>query len=47
MSGAGKDLAEDRVIVGAEHHLVVVDQANKFNSNILQLFLNGTQAPRY
>ena len=44
--GSGEDLTEDRIIVGTEHHLVIVDQAHEFNSNFLQLFLNRTQSPR-
>lgn len=47
VSGSHKDLTEDGVVVGTEDHLVIVDQADKFNSNFLQLFLNWTQSPRY
>lgn len=45
--GSDKDLTEDCIIVGTEDHLVIVDQANEFNSNFLQLILNWTQSPRY
>lgn len=45
--GPDKDLTEDGVVVGTEDHLVIVDQADKFNGNFLQLFLNWTQSPRY
>lgn len=33
--GSGEDLTEDRVVVGTEHHLVIVDQAYEFNGNCL------------
>lgn len=46
MLGSGEGLTEDGVIVGTEHHLVIVDQAHEFNGNFLQLFLNRTQSPR-
>lgn len=45
--GPDEDLTEDGVVVGTEDHLVIVDQADKFNSHFLQLFLNRTQSPRY
>ena len=46
MLGANKDLTEDCIIVGTEDHLVIVDQANEFNSDFLQLLLDWTQSPR-
>lgn len=33
--GSDKDLTEDCIVVGTKDHLVVVDQANEFNSNFL------------
>lgn len=42
-----KDLTEDCIVVWTEDHLVIVDQANKFNSNVLQFCLDRTQSSRY
>lgn len=44
--GSAEDLTEDPIVVGAEDHLVIVDQANKFNSHFLQLLLHGPQPSR-
>ena len=40
-----QDVLQDPLVVRGKHQLVVVDQAAELDGDLLQLFLDGRQAP--